>query len=164
MTEDQTVETETLIGVISDTHGLLRPAAIDALQGVDRIINAGDVGETAILDALRDIAPLTAVHGNIDRGEVRASLPATEVAQCGEIDVYVLHDLYELDLDPAAADFDVVISGHTHRPLTEYRGGVLYLNPGSAGPRRYELQVPVTVALLRITGKQTNVEMVELQV
>ena len=161
MTEDQSAGTETLIGVISDTHGLLRPAALDALQGVDRIIHAGDVGARAILDALRDIAPLTAVHGNVDRGEVRASLPATEVAQCGEIDIYVLHDLYELDLDPAAANFDVVISGHTHRPLTEYRNGVLYLNPGSAGPRRFDL--PVTVARMRITGKHINVEMVELQ-
>jgi uncharacterized protein len=137
-----------MIGVISDTHGLLRPAAIEALSGVDHILHAGDVGDASILDALRSVAPVTAIRGNIDVGGPCTHLPATEVVTLHGRTFYMLHDRQALDLDPAAAGFSAVISGHSHKPLLEWRHGVLYMNPGSAGPRRFSL--PVSIGLLTI--------------
>jgi uncharacterized protein len=134
--------------VISDTHGQLRPEAVAALAGVDHILHAGDVGDAEILDALAKIAPLTAIRGNIDRTGRCAALPATEMVELGGTIFYMLHDLGELDLVPAAAAVGVVVSGHSHRPAIERRTGVLYLNPGSAGPRRFSL--PVTLGLVRL--------------
>jgi uncharacterized protein len=133
-----------VVGVISDTHGLLREEAVRALQGSDLIIHAGDVGHPEVLQGLGRIAPTFAVRGNNDRGEWATALPASEVVAVGESAFYVLHELAELDLDAAAAGFAAVISGHSHSPSIETRKGVLYLNPGSAGPRRFRL--PVTVA------------------
>src|SRR5690606_24854869 len=124
------------VGVISDTHGLLRPAAVEALAGSDLIVHAGDVGDAAILDALGAIAPVRAVRGNVDVGTWAASLPPIEVVEVAGQHLYVLHRLEDLDLDPAAAGFAAVIYGHSHRPSAERRGGVLFLNPGSAGPVR----------------------------
>ncbi len=141
------------IGVISDTHGLLRPEVIPALKGVDRILHLGDVGKISILDELRTIAPVTAVRGNVDREGPCANLPETEVVlienppNAGHY-IYMLHDLKTLHLDPAAAKFAAVLSGHTHVPNYFTKKGVLYLNPGSCGPRRFEL--PVTIALLTV--------------
>ncbi len=131
------------IGVISDTHGLLRPEALTAVRGADHILHAGDVGDPAILDALRGIAPVTAIRGNIDEHKACAFLPATEVVELDRHTFYMLHDAKQLDLDPAAAGFAAVISGHSHKPLIEHRKGVLFFNPGSAGPRRFSL--PITV-------------------
>ena len=137
-----------MIGVISDTHGLLRPAAIEALRGVDHILHAGDVGDPSILDSLRNVAPVTAIRGNIDVGGPCSHLPATEVVTLDGHTFYMLHDRQALDLDPVAAGFSAIISGHSHKPLIEWRHGVLYLNPGSAGPRRFSL--PVSIGLLTI--------------
>lgn len=150
------------IGVISDTHGLLRPEAVRALRGCERIVHAGDVGDPAILEELRRIAPVAAVRGNVDRGAWADLLPETEVVEVGSALLYVLHDLARLDLDPDAAGFAAVISGHTHQPSSEVRNGVLHLNPGSAGPRRFKL--PVTVARLSVSGSRVSAEIVELQV
>ena len=137
-----------MIGVISDTHGLLRPAAIEALRGVEHILHAGDVGDPSILDSLRNVAPVTAIRGNIDVGGACSHLPPTEVVTLHGHTFYMLHDRQALDLDPAAAGFSAVISGHSHKPLLEWRHGVLYMNPGSAGPRRFSL--PVSIGLLTI--------------
>ena len=137
------------IGVISDTHGLLRPEAIEALAGVDRILHAGDVGDPGILDRLRAIAPLTAIRGNVDVRGVCASLPATEVVELAGRLFYLVHSLDDLDLDPVAAGISAVVTGHSHRVKVEQRAGVLYLNPGSAGPRRFDL--PVTLAKVSVT-------------
>ena len=136
------------IGVISDTHGLLRPEVAPALAGVDLILHCGDVGKISILDELRIIAPVTAIRGNIDREGKCAQLPETEVALAEGRYIYMLHDLKTLHLDPAAGRFAAVLSGHTHVPNFYMRKGVLYLNPGSCGPRRFNL--PVTIALLTI--------------
>lgn len=138
------------VGVISDTHGLLRPEAVAALAGVNHILHAGDVGTPAVLDALRAIAPTTAVRGNVDHGAWATALPLTDVVRLGTLDVYMLHDLDALDLDPVAAGFAAVITGHSHQPKAEWTRGVLCLNPGSAGPRRFTL--PVTLSILRIAG------------
>jgi putative phosphoesterase len=148
------------IGVISDTHGLLRPAAVAALAGSTLIIHAGDVGKPEILAALREVAPVVAVRGNVDRGAWAWELPATEVVELEQTRLYVLHDLAALDLDPVAAGFQAVISGHSHQPSIEHREGVLYLNPGSAGPRRFTL--PISVAMLYIEGSLLEVRLVEL--
>jgi uncharacterized protein len=137
-----------MIGVISDTHGLLRPEALEALRGVEHILHAGDVGDPSILDSLRNLAPVTAISGNIDVKGPCSRLPATEVVTLHGHTFYMLHDRHALDLDPAAAGFSAVISGHSHRPLIEWRHGVLYMNPGSAGPRRFSL--PVSIGLLTI--------------
>jgi uncharacterized protein len=150
------------VGVISDTHGLLRPQAVAAFAGCDLIIHAGDVGSTEILDELRSVAPTFAVRGNVDRGAWAEALPATTVVEAGPHRLYVLHVLDDLDLVPEAAGFSAVISGHSHQPGAETRRGVLYLNPGSAGPRRFRL--PVTVARLRITESGLAHEIVELAV
>jgi putative phosphoesterase len=137
-----------MIGVISDTHGLLRPGALEALRGVEHILHAGDVGDASILDSLRNLAPVTAIRGNIDVGGPCSHLPATEVVTLDGHTFYMLHDRQALDLDPMAAGFSAVISGHSHKPLIEWRHGVLYMNPGSAGPRRFSL--PVSIGLLTI--------------
>jgi uncharacterized protein len=148
------------IGIISDTHGMLRPAAIEALRGVEHILHAGDVGDPAILDELRKLAPVTAIGGNIDVGGACAHLPATEVITLDRHTFYMLHDRQALDLDPVAAGFSAVISGHSHKPLIEWRNGVLYMNPGSAGPRRFSL--PISLGLLRIQGDLLQPELVTL--
>ncbi len=149
-----------LIGVISDTHGLLRPGVPRVFQGCALIIHAGDIGKPAVLDGLREIAPVVAVRGNMDRGEWAAGIPLTEVVTIEDTCVYVLHDLAGLDLDPKAAQIHVVISGHSHKPAEYRRNGVLYLNPGSAGPGRFNL--PVSAALMEISGKTMNISFVSL--
>ncbi len=149
-----------MIGLISDTHGLLRPEALAALRGVDQIIHAGDAGTLMVLAALSAIAPVSAVRGNVDVGSWSQGLPTTRVVEAEGLLIYVLHDLGRLELDPAAAGFAAVISGHTHQPLIEQRRGVLYINPGSAGPRRFSL--PTTVALLRVHAGVAEAELVPL--
>jgi uncharacterized protein len=131
------------IGVISDTHGLLRPEAVAALAGVSHILHAGDVGSAAVLEALARVAPVTAVRGNNDHGPWAAALPETTVVELGGLSFYLLHDLHQLDLDPRAAGFAAVVTGHSHRPASDEKDGVLYFNPGSAGPRRFRLPVAV---------------------
>jgi hypothetical protein len=149
-----------LIGVISDTHGLLRPEAIEALRGSEHIIHAGDVGSPEILEKLSTIAPVTAVRGNIDKGKWSRKLPETDALELGGSSIYVLHDLAQLDLKPKAAGFAVVVSGHSHVPKQETRGGVLYLNPGSAGPRRFSL--PVSIGKLLVAEGSVRGELVTL--
>jgi len=150
------------VGLISDTHGLLRPEATAFLRGSDFIVHAGDIGGGNILKELGDLAPLTAVRGNNDKGPWAEAVPETEVLQIGEIFIYVLHNLAELDLDPVAAGFHVIVSGHSHRPSVENRGGVLYVNPGSSGPRRFKL--PIAVAELQVVGDAVKAQVVELDV
>jgi len=149
-----------LVGVISDTHGLLRPEALDALAGSDLIVHAGDVGDPAILDRLRAIAPVVAVRGNVDTGPWASALPMVDVAEAGGRHLFVLHILDMLDVDPGVAGFAAVISGHSHQPSSEVRNGVLWLNPGSAGPRRFSL--PVTLARLRVSASSVDCEIVNL--
>jgi hypothetical protein len=146
--------------LISDTHGLLRPQALDALRGSDLVVHAGDVGKPEILTALRKLAPVVAVRGNVDTADWARALPETAVAEAGMVLLYVLHDIHTLDLDPAASGFHIVVSGHSHKPGQFERNGVLYINPGSAGPRRFQL--PVSVALLNVDHKPFEVEFVEL--
>ena len=150
-----------LIGVISDTHGLVRPQAIDALTGVDMILHAGDIGNSSVLDALREIAPVVAVRGNNDKGDWAESLPDWEVVEIGAVSIYMLHDSKEIDISPAGT-FQVVVSGHSHNPGVEERRGVLYVNPGSAGPRRFTL--PISLAHLRVEGSEINAKLIELSV
>jgi putative phosphoesterase len=138
------------IGVISDTHGLLRPQAEQRLAGVAHVIHAGDIGRPDVIARLRRIAPVTAIRGNVDTGDWAEHYPDTELVRLGERSIYVLHDLKELQLDPVSRGVDVVVSGHSHRPRIETIDGVLYLNPGSAGPRRFNL--PVTLATLDLTA------------
>lgn len=149
-----------VLGVISDTHGLLRPEAVEALQGVSRILHAGDVGTPEVLDALRKIAPVTAVRGNVDHGAWAVALPFSEVLEIEGVSIYMLHILSELDLKPEAAGFGVVVYGHSHAPKSEMKNGVLYFNPGSAGPRRFKL--PVTVGKLVIEGGAVRGKIVEI--
>ncbi|MBI3527385.1 MAG: metallophosphoesterase family protein [Betaproteobacteria bacterium] len=149
------------VGLISDTHGLLRPEAIESLRGSDYIVHAGDIGDPDILRALAEIAPVTAVRGNNDNGPWAATIRETEVLQVGDAVIYVIHDLAELDLDPAAAGFQVVVSGHSHQPRSESRDGVLFVNPGSAGPRRFSL--PVSVGFLEVSGVTATSQLMELQ-
>ncbi|GGH16202.1 metallophosphoesterase family protein [Silvibacterium dinghuense] len=148
------------IGVISDTHGLLRPEAVAALQGVDAILHAGDVGDPAILDALAAIAPVTTIRGNIDRKGSCAELPAIELVEMGGTSIYMLHDRQELDLDPVAAGIAAVISGHSHQPLIEWKKDVLYFNPGSAGPRRFSL--PISLGILEIKDGRLEPRLITL--
>jgi len=152
---------EQTIGVISDTHGLLRPQALEAFRGVDLIVHAGDIGRLDILTQLGRIARVHAVRGNMDSGPWAERLPSVDVAEAEETRMYVLHDLNRLDLNPAAAGFRAVITGHTHRPHIEEREGVLYLNPGSAGPRRFTL--PTTVAKLVVRADALEAEIIELE-
>lgn len=148
------------IAVLSDTHGLLRTELLPLLARADHVLHAGDVGDAAILEELRLIAPVTAIRGNIDRFGDCAQLPATEVIELGGCLIYLLHNLAELDLHPHAAGFRVVVYGHSHRPAIEHRDGVLYLNPGSVGPRRFSL--PISFAWLTITDGVPAAEIVEL--
>jgi putative phosphoesterase len=148
------------IGLISDTHGLLRKEALEALAGSDLIIHAGDVGQPGILDTLKSLAPVVAVRGNIDKGAWACELPPTAVVEADGVKIYVLHNIHELDLNPAAAGFQVVVSGHSHRPARREGGGVLYINPGSAGPRRFQL--PVTVARLDLRQDPWELDFVNL--
>ncbi|MBM4293904.1 MAG: metallophosphoesterase family protein [Deltaproteobacteria bacterium] len=150
------------LGVISDTHGLLRPEAIKILEGSDLIIHAGDIGPLQILEALSRLGPVAAVRGNVDRGAGVWALPSSEVVEVGEVRLYVLHELFTLDLDPGAAGFAGVIFGHTHEPALFHEGGVLFLNPGSAGPRRFTL--PVSAAILHVDGTELEAEIVKLKV
>jgi putative phosphoesterase len=140
----------TVLGIISDTHGMLRPEAVEALRGSTHILHAGDVGTPEILERLREIAPVTAVRGNVDRGAWASVLPESEVVEIEGVSIFMLHVLAELDLKPQAAGFGVVVYGHSHKPVCEVKGGVLYFNPGSAGPRRFKL--PVTVGRLTLDG------------
>ncbi|TPQ27079.1 metallophosphoesterase family protein [Methylomonas koyamae] len=149
------------LGIISDTHGLLRPEALAALGGCERILHAGDVGKPEVLQALRELAPVTAVRGNNDKGAWAEELPESARLTVAQIGIYLIHDLAELALDPAAAGIRVVISGHSHRPAIAERDGVLYVNPGSAGPRRFKL--PISVAELVISD-QVQARIIPLQV
>lgn len=151
-----------LIGVISDTHGLLRPEALKALRGSQHILHVGDVGDSEILDKLATIAPVTAVRGNVDKAAWARKLPETEVLEIGGISIYVLHDIAQLDLKPEAAGFKAVIYGHSHVPKQETRSGVLYFNPGSAGPRRFKL--PICVGRLVVERSEVRGEIVQLQI
>lgn len=137
-----------LIGVISDTHGLLRPEALAALRGVEHILHAGDVGDIAILDALREIAPVTAIRGNVDVYGACAELPATDVVELGGQLFYLVHSVHDLDINPKAAGVAMVVSGHSHKAKVEVKDGVVYFNPGSAGPRRFSL--PITVGFVTV--------------
>jgi uncharacterized protein len=148
------------IGVISDTHGLLRPEAVDALRGSDHIIHAGDIGASEILDVLSKMAPVTAIRGNIDVEAWSKCLPTTNVVGFGGALIYVLHDLKALDLNPRAAGFAAVISGHSHVPKIEWKDGVLYFNPGSAGPRRFKL--PISLGRIRLEEGQVTPELMPL--
>lgn len=150
----------TRIGVISDTHGLLRPEAITALQGCDAILHAGDIGAAEILAQLATLAPTTAVRGNNDKGAWATDIPEREWIEIDDVLVHLLHDIADLDVDPAASGIQVIVTGHSHRPLIEQRAGILHLNPGSAGPRRFKL--PVTVAVLEIEAGRASARIVEL--
>ena len=150
---------EFVVGVISDTHGLLRPEALDVLRGSDMIIHAGDVGKPEVIDRLGEVAPLHVVCGNIDNGSWAAALPQTELVEVGGHRFFVLHDIAQLDADPVAAGFAAVVFGHSHRPSIETRNGVLFLNPGSAGPRRFKL--PITVAHVT-SGRHIRADIVDL--
>ena len=149
-----------IVGLISDTHGLMRESALAALRGSALILHAGDVGTGAVLEALGALAPVIAVRGNVDKGGWASALPSTAIAEAGPARIYMLHDLHELDLDPFAAGFHLVVSGHSHKPGQTERGGVLYINPGSAGPRRFHL--PVTLARLDVGVKPWKAEFVDL--
>jgi putative phosphoesterase len=137
-----------LIGVISDTHGLLRPEAVAALRGVEHILHAGDVGDIAILNALQEIAPITAIRGNVDVSGACAKLPATDVVELGGRLFYLVHSVHDLDINPVAAGVAMVVSGHSHKASVQVRDGIIYFNPGSAGPRRFSL--PVTVGFVTV--------------
>ncbi len=155
-------EREIIVGIISDTHGLMRPQAVAALRGCDLIIHAGDVGNPDVVKELAGIAPTHVVRGNIDTGDWAAGLPMTELVEVGERRFFVLHQIAQLDLEPADIGFAAVVFGHSHQPLIETRQGVMFLNPGSAGPRRFRL--PVTLARVGVSGERMRPEIVELQV
>ncbi|MES3020331.1 MAG: metallophosphoesterase family protein [Pseudomonadota bacterium] len=150
------------IGIISDTHGLLRPEATAALQGSDYLIHAGDICDPAILEQLRAIAPLTVVRGNNDKGAWADSINETEFLRVGEIFIYVIHDIAQLAIDPAAAGVHAVVAGHSHKPRVDERDGVLFVNPGSAGPRRFSL--PISVAEIIVDGASLAARIVALEV
>jgi uncharacterized protein len=149
-----------IVGVISDTHGQLRREAAEALRGVDRILHAGDVGDPAIFDALAQMAPVNAVRGNVDTEAWARALPETEIVEVSGVSIYILHDLGRLDLKPEAAGIGVVVYGHSHQPRMEEKNGVLYFNPGSAGPRRFQL--PVSVGKLVIEGGKVRGDVIPL--
>ena len=148
------------IGVISDTHSLLRPEAIAALRGSHRILHAGDIGDPGILDSLRELAPVTVVRGNVDRGPWAAALPETELVEIEGLSIYLIHDLGQLDLKPEAAGIRVVIYGHSHQPKIEEKNGALFFNPGSAGPRRFHL--PVSLGRIEIEKEKLKGEIITL--
>lgn len=148
------------IGVISDTHGLLRHEALEMLKGVEMIIHAGDVGDPEILQKLKEIAPVVAVRGNCDKGEWAYKLNKTEVIKLGEVLIYVIHNINDIDIDLEAAGFNIVISGHSHKPLNIEDNGILFLNPGSIGPRRFNL--PISMGILNINKEKVNANLIEL--
>ena len=154
--------TKKLIGIISDTHGLVRPQALEALKDVDMILHAGDIGSQDVLDTLNAIAPVVAVRGNNDKADWARSLPDWEVVEVGGVSIYMLHDVKAIDISPSGAGFQVVVSGHSHRPAVAEQRGVLYVNPGSAGPRRFTL--PVSLAHLHVAGEKVHAQIVELAV
>jgi uncharacterized protein len=149
-----------IIGVISDTHGLLRAEAVERLRGSEHIIHAGDIGSPEIIPEIEKIAPVTAIRGNIDTQSWARSFPETEVVELGGLHIYIIHDVNALDLDPKAAGFAAVISGHSHRPKQESKDGVLYFNPGSAGPRRFNL--PIAVGRITIAGGNLSGEVLRI--
>ena len=149
------------IGIISDTHGLIRQSVVKSFNDVDLIVHAGDVGKPEVLETLQDITRVYPVRGNVDGGKWTDNLPFTEVVKVGQVFLYVLHDVNALDLDPVAAGFNAVISGHSHVPKIEERNGVLFLNPGSAGPKR--VRYPVSIAFLYVNGASMDTEIVELE-
>jgi putative phosphoesterase len=148
------------IGVISDTHGLVRPEALEVLKEVDLIVHAGDIGHQQVLESLRKVAPVVAVRGNVDKAEYALDLPRFEVLEVAKTCIYVLHDLNDLDLDPVAGGFSAIISGHSHQPSIQWQQGVLLLNPGSAGPRRFKL--PVSMALIRVHDRTLEPLLIDL--
>ena len=150
------------VGVISDTHGLLRPEAVELLHGSEHIIHAGDIGSAEIIPALEKIAPVTAIRGNVDTQSWARRFEETEVVELEGVHIYVIHDANALDLNPKAAGFAAVISGHSHQPKQEIKDGVLYFNPGSAGPRRFKL--PISVGRLEITGGKLHAEILPVAV
>jgi uncharacterized protein len=152
----------TRVGLISDTHGLLRPEALTALAGVDQIVHAGDIGAAEILEQLRQIAPVTAVRGNNDKDTWARKIAENEVLEIEGSLLYVLHDLHELDLDPVASGFTAVITGHSHKPAIVEKEGVLYVNPGSAGPRRFKL--PISVGFLEFKRRKWHARIQELAI
>jgi putative phosphoesterase len=154
--------TKKLIGIISDTHGLVRPQALEALKDVDMILHAGDIGSQDVLDTLNEIAPVVAVRGNNDKADWARSLPDWEVVEVGAVSIYMLHDVKEIDISPSGAGFQVVVSGHSHRPAVAEQRGVLYVNPGSAGPRRFTL--PVSLAHLHVADEKVHAQIIELAV
>ncbi len=149
-----------IVGVISDTHGLMRPEALDALRGSDLIIHAGDVGKPEVLDELRAIAPVFAVRGNVDTASWAAQLPATLIVAVERIRVYVIHNLGELEIDPVSEGFRIVVSGHSHQSRIEEKFEVIYLNPGSAGPKRFRL--PISVAKVSVRDGRIDVRLITL--
>jgi putative phosphoesterase len=151
-----------IIGVISDTHGLLRPQAMDALRGSQHIIHAGDIGAADIIPALQEIAPVTAIRGNVDKEAWTRKFPETNIAELAGLHIYVIHSVQELDLNPRAAGFAAVISGHSHQPGQHVKDGVLYFNPGSAGPRRFKL--PISVGRLEIVNGKLTGRIIELAI
>jgi putative phosphoesterase len=153
---------QTVIAVVSDTHGLLRPEVFKHLNGVDRIIHAGDIGAPNILEKLQALAPVDAVRGNNDKGEWAEAIPETLLLEIRGHTVHVLHDLNQIDLSPSAAGIAVVISGHSHKPVVEEHDGVLFINPGSLGPRRFRL--PIALAKLYITAESVRAEIIELRI
>jgi hypothetical protein len=150
------------IGLISDTHSLLRPQALESLQGSDFIIHAGDICDAAVLEQLTVLAPVTAVRGNNDRGAWADAIPDTNVLQAGATLLYVIHNIDEIDIDPGAAGFHAVIYGHSHKPMIEEKHGVLFVNPGSAGPRRFSL--PISTGQLLISGSRIAPRLITLKV
>jgi putative phosphoesterase len=151
-----------VIGLISDTHGLIRPQALDALRGVDLIIHAGDIGKPEVITALKAIGRVLAIKGNNDRGVWAGRLPDTKLVKSGGINIYVIHNVKDLSFDPALRGYDAVISGHSHKPSVSVRNGVLFINPGSAGPKRFTL--PTAVGKLFIRNKQLHADIIELRV
>lgn len=162
MSQDTGQPGKSFVGIIADTHGLIRPEAIAALMGAERIIHAGDIGRPTVLEALAAVAPVVAVRGNNDQDAWAATIPETAIVEVDGLRLYVLHDIKALDFDPAIAGFSAVICGHSHRPRLEQHAGVWFVNPGSAGPRRFTL--PVAVARLYVQGGTLTAELVELHV
>jgi putative phosphoesterase len=152
---------EQIVGLISDTHGLMRPEALDALEGVDLIVHAGDIGKPEVLKALKAVAPVVAIRGNNDTGAWAKPLPDTKRLKVADTKLYIIHNVKELACDPVGVGFQVIISGHSHKPSISTRDGVLFVNPGSAGPRRFKL--PIAVGKLFIRRKKVEAELIELQ-
>ena len=148
------------VGLISDTHGLLRPEALHRLEGSDLIVHAGDIGKPEVIDELELIAPVHAIKGNVDTGSWATAYEPTQVVQVDETFIYVLHNLADLDLDPLAAGFQVIISGHSHKPKIEHKNGVLFVNPGSAGPRRFTLPISIARLEIQCNSVQAHIEQI----